>query len=275
MAIAYPTWNLEFERRLLDRLIEQHTPEWNRVPPVVRPPATREERERIADYFTTIAALDVFIFESTALGVGVVEDPALQILLTRQIGDDGAHAETVRHAIERLGGRDPIHEVKRRAKEQWEIAGDIPRRGLLGFLAFELEYELHVVADIELRWKTTRINDLELHEIGKDRFLPDKAFHRQFIVNWIKDFLARMPQRQWHDTVSALLAYDKEFRKRRAPFCAALRHLGAIATGGESVEGMRAASDAWHREGLAYILRRPSRILARTTSRYAETQAAI
>jgi hypothetical protein len=275
MAIAYSTWNPEFERRLLDRLVVQHTPELNSVPSVVRPPATLEERERIADYFTTIAALEVFIFESTALGVGVVEDPALQILLTQQIGDDGAHAETMRRAIERLGVRDPIHEIKRRAKEQWEIAGDIPCRGLLGFLAFELEYELHAVPDIVLRWKATRINALELHQIGKDRVLPEKAFHRQFIISWIKDFLARMPQRQWHDTVSALLAYDKEFRKRRAPFLAALRHLGEIATGGESVERMRALSDAWHREGLAYILRRPSRVLERAASSYVETEAAI
>lgn len=176
MSIDYPAWNLRFERHLLDRLIEEHTPALAGVTPVVRPPATEQEKERIADYFTTIAALDVFIFESTALGIGVVKDPALQILLTRQIGDDGAHAEIMRRAIERLTGNDPVVEIKQRAEEQWGIVGDIPRRGLLGFLAFELEYELYVVPDIVLGWKTTKINDLGLHEVGLERFLPDEAF---------------------------------------------------------------------------------------------------
>ncbi|MGD0117057.1 MAG: hypothetical protein ABSD30_03270 [Candidatus Binatus sp.] len=274
MSIDYPAWNLRFERHLLDRLIEEYTPALAGVTPVVRPPATEQEKERIADYFTTIAALDVFIFESTALGIGVVKDPALQILLTRQIGDDGAHAEIMRRAIERLTGRDPIVEIKQRAEEQWEIVGDLPRRGLLGFLAFELEYELYVVPDIVLGWKTTKINDLELHEVGLERFLPDEAFHRQFVVTWIKNFLAHLPEVQRTDILAALLAYDHEFRKRRAPFYAALRRLGELATGGEQVAGVETVSDAWHREALAYLLGRPSPTLQSVTDRYsAESRA--
>ena len=257
----YPAWNLAFERRLLDRLIEEHTPALSGVTPTVRPPATKEEKARIADYFTTIAALDVFIFESTALGLGVVKDPALQILLTRQIGDDGAHAEIMRRAIERLTRRDPILQIKQRAQQQWEIVGDIPHRGLLGFLAFELEYELYVVPDIVLGWKTTRINDPELHQTGNDRFLPDEAFHRQFIVAWIKNFLARLTERQLEETVAALLAYDREFRTRRKSFYGALRRLGESATGAQSVAGIDVVNEAWHREALAYVLGRPSSTL--------------
>lgn len=274
MSIEYPAWNLQFEQHLLDRLIAEHAPELNGVIPVVRPPATKEEEERIADYFTTIAALDVFIFESTALGIGVVKDPALQILLTRQIGDDGAHAEIMRRAIERLAGRDPIVQIKQRAEEQWEIVGDIPRRGLLGFLAFELEYELYVVPDLVLGWKTTKVSDAELHKVGLERFLPDEAFHRQFVVSWLKSFLARLPEAQWRETVAALLAYDGEFRRRRALFYADLRRLGELATGGEPVAGIEAVDDAWHRESLAYLLGRPSTTLQSAADSYtAESRA--
>jgi hypothetical protein len=273
MSTEYPVWNLDFERSLLDRLIEEHTPTLRGVTPTVRPPATKEEKARIANYFTTIAALDVFIFESTALGVGVVKDPALQILLTRQIGDDGAHAEIMRRAIERLTGRDPILQIKQRAEEQWKIAGDLPHRGLLGFLAFELEYELYVVPDIVLGWKTTKINDPELHQVGNDRFLPDEAFHRQFIAAWIRHFLASLPDRRREETVAALLAYDREFRERRAPFYLALRLLGELATGGERVTGIEAVSEAWHQEALAYVLERPSIRLESVTGNYAAESA--
>jgi hypothetical protein len=244
MSIEYPAWNLDFERRLLDRLIKEHTPALSGVTPTVRPPATKEEKARIADYFTTIAARDVFIFESTALGIGVVKDPALQILLTRQIGDDGTHAEIMRRAIERLTKRAPILQIKQRTEQQWEIVGDIPHRGLLGFLAFELEYELYVVPDIVLGWKTTRINDPELHQVGNDRFLPDKAFHRQLIVAWIRSFLAHLSERQREETVAAVLAYDRKFRNRLAPFYAALRRLGESATGAHPVAGVEAVSEA-------------------------------
>src|SRR5258708_1643998 len=274
MSIEYPAWDLQFERRLLDNLIEEHVPALSGVTPVVRPPATKEEEERIADYFITIAALDVFIFESTALGIGVVKDPALQILLTRQIGDDGSHAEIMRRAIERLRGSDPIVEIKQRAEEQWEIVGDLPRRGLLGFLAFELEYELYVVPDIVLGWKTTKINDLELHEVGVERFLPDEAFHREFVVSWIKNFLARLHEAQRRDIVAALLAYDGEFRNRRAPFYTELWRLGQLATGGEPVAGVEAVSEAWHREALAYVIGRPSATLQSVATSYsAESRA--
>jgi hypothetical protein len=274
MSIEYPAWDLQFERRLLDNLIEEHVPALSGVTPVVRPPATKEEEERIADYFITIAALDVFIFESTALGIGVVKDPALQILLTRQIGDDGAHAEIMRRAIERLRGSDPIVEIKQRAEERWEIVGDLPRRGLLGFLAFELEYELYVVPDIVLGWKTTKINDLELHEVGVERFLPDEAFHREFVVSWIKNFLARLHEAQRRDIVAALLAYDGEFRNRRAPFYTELWRLGQLATGGEPVAGVEAVSEAWHREALAYVIGRPSATLQSVATSYsAESRA--
>lgn len=261
MSIEYPAWNLDFERRLLDRLIEEHAPALSGVTPTVRPPASKDEKARIADYFTTIAALDVFIFESTALGIGVIKDPALQILLTRQIGDDGAHAEIMRRAIERLTGRDPILQIKQRAEQQWEIVGDLPHRGLFGFLAFELEYELYVVPDIVLGWKTSAINDPELHQIGNDRFLPDEAFHREFIVAWIKGFLARLTERQREETVAALLAYDREFRTRRASFHTELRRLGELATGAQPVAGVEAVNEAWHGEALAYVLGHPSTTL--------------
>jgi hypothetical protein len=274
MSIEYPAWNLQFERHLLDRLIEEHTPALSGVTPVVRPPETKAEEERIADYFTTIAALDVFIFESTALGIGVVKDPALQILLTRQIGDDGAHAEIMRRAIERLSGRDPILEIKQRAEEQWEIVGDLPRRGLLGFLAFELEYELYVVPDIVLGWKTTKVNDLELHNVGLERFLPDEAFHREFVVTWIRSFLAHLPEPQRRDIVATLLAYDEDFRSRRAPFYRDLRRLGELATGSEPIAGVNAVSEAWHREALAYVLGRPSATLQSVATSYSDESRA-
>ena len=148
MSGLYPEWNLAFEGQLISQLITKHNPGLREIRPQVRPPQSDDERQRLGDYFVTVAGLDVFIFESTALGVDLVKDPALQILQTRQIGDDGAHAEIMRRRVEHLTGRDPIRQIKERAEQQWKIVGDIPRRGLLGFLAFEIEYELNIVPDI-------------------------------------------------------------------------------------------------------------------------------
>jgi hypothetical protein len=180
----------------------------------------------------------------------------------------------MRRAIERLSGRDPILEIKQRAEEQWEIVGDLPRRGLLGFLAFELEYELYVVPDIVLGWKTTKVNDLELHNVGLERFLPDEAFHREFVVTWIRRFLAHLPEPQRQDIVATLLAYDEDFRSKRAPFNRDFRRLGELATRSEPVAGVEAVSEAWHREALAYVLGRPSATLQSVATSYsAESRA--
>lgn len=74
--------------------------------------------------------------------------------------------------------------------------------------------------------------------------------------------------------MAALLAYDHEFRKRRAPFYAELRRLGELATGGERVAGVEAVSEAWHREALAYVLGRPSPTLESVAGSYsAESRA--
>jgi hypothetical protein len=269
MAATYPTWNLEFEGHLMDRLIAAHNPRLHRLHTEVRPPKTAEECKRLGDYFTTVAGLDVFIFESTVLGINLIKDPAFQLLLTRQISDDGAHAEIMRRRIEHLTGMDPIRQIKERAEQQWEIVGDIPRRGLLGFLAFEIEYEINIVPDIVLGWKTARINDVELHRAGEDRFLPDEAFHRQFIAAWLTDFLSHLSERQRKDIVAGLFAYIQEFRTRRAQFYADYRRQGYEATGGERIEELPAISDAWNYEALAYLLGQSTPILNTVTESYA------
>lgn len=85
MSGTYPEWNLAFEGQLIGQLMTKHNPGLREIRPQVRPPQSDDERRRLGDYFVTVAGLDVFIFESTALGVDLVKDPALQILLTRHM----------------------------------------------------------------------------------------------------------------------------------------------------------------------------------------------
>lgn len=102
---------------------------------------------------------DLFIVQVVANVIDKISDPELQLFLSRQLGNDGAHAENTRRRVEALFGHDPIEDIQKQVQKHWDFMGDIPRRGWLGFLAFELHYEHHIVAIGSLNRRLSRLYD--------------------------------------------------------------------------------------------------------------------
>ncbi|MDR5667893.1 LLM class flavin-dependent oxidoreductase [Burkholderia cenocepacia] len=97
----------------------------------------------VADYYTKMASHDLFIVQVVAKAIDTLfrDDPHFQLILSRQLGDDGAHAVIGRERVTALTGRDPLPEVDRLVAAHWARIGDIAVRDVAGFLAFEWHCE--------------------------------------------------------------------------------------------------------------------------------------
>ncbi len=214
------TWNIEFEQENLNKLIAKHAPH---IPTIrkdgVRPPATEEEKSNFYDYWTATAGHDLFIVQAASKAIWLIPDPDLHLILSRQIGDDGAHAiaervlcpnkaplcclespirgkgfwrkpfghiRTIafRERIIALTERDPIDDIRKEVERHWEFIGDVPYRNWLGFIAFELHYEHHILPQVVFNKRTSKIGDLELANKSSQRFHDDEAVHRETVANW-------------------------------------------------------------------------------------------
>ena len=87
------TWNVEFEKETLDQLITKQAPH---IPLTrehdSRPPVTEEEKANFYDYWAATGGHDLFIVQACGKGIWLINDPDLHLILSRQVGDDGAHA---------------------------------------------------------------------------------------------------------------------------------------------------------------------------------------
>ncbi len=124
----------------------------------------------------------LFIVQAAAKGFEVIDDPELHFLLSRQISDDGDHANHLRVSVESYTGRDPNKDVARLIKEQWDLYGDLPSKDWLGWYGFEFEYELYNVPEIVLSLRSLKILDPKIEKLGSERIGPDEAFHRDFLT---------------------------------------------------------------------------------------------
>jgi hypothetical protein len=61
---------------------------------------------------------------------------------------------------------------------------DLPIRNWQGFLAFELHYQMHIVASLLVNSRTSKISDPESAKFSATRIQPEEAFHRVGVVNW-------------------------------------------------------------------------------------------
>jgi len=147
--------------------------------------------------FTAIAptaARDLFIVQNVARVIdGLFKDqPAVQLLLSRQLGDDGHHALVARQRICAATGHEPLPEISKYVSEHWERAGDIPYRSLAGFLAFEFHYELYIVVKMQFMRRTSVVADDAMKTFAENHIRPDEAAHRKEIVNWWLTTLAQV-----------------------------------------------------------------------------------
>ncbi len=157
--LTRPACTTDLELEIFDKLLDKYTPHIpKKRSQEPRSPETDEERENFYRFRVADAAHDLFIVQVCAKIIDSFPDPELQLFLSRQIGDDGAHAQNTRLRAQAISGRDPIENIQKQMQKHWDYMGDLPIRNWQGFLAFELHYELHIVA---LLFINSRISKIE------------------------------------------------------------------------------------------------------------------
>ncbi len=213
------TWSVEFEKETLEKLFSKYAPQVSltREYPT-RAPITKEEKDHFYQYWTATGGHDLFIVQAASKAITLIPDSDLHFILSRQIGDDGAHAIAFRERIIAVTGRDPIDDIQTEAQRHWEFLEDIPCRNWLGFVAWELHYEHHILPQVWFNKLTSQIGDAVLAQQSNERFSDDEAVHRVTIANWWRQKFEQASTQERAELAAQLLELDEEIQKRRAAY---------------------------------------------------------
>jgi hypothetical protein len=214
--LSRPAWTIDFEIATFNHIIAQyapHIPLQKQHEP--RPPLTDEELNNFHHYRVAGAAHDLFIVQLCARAIERLfrSDPDVQLFLSRQIGDDGIHALDTRQRIQALSGYDPIEEIQAQVQRHRQYLDDLPTRNWLAFLAWELHYELHIVAILLLNSRLTQINDPASAQFATERILPDEFAHRAGIAAWWQREYDHASPGQRSELAAGLLELDEEIQR--------------------------------------------------------------
>jgi hypothetical protein len=263
-----PIYSAAFEQTLFERVATQYAPSIlvERTDPP-RDPATPEEREALVDLYIWSTAHDLFIVQlaGKALNDLFRDDPDFQLVLARQIGDDGAHAWATRDRITALSGRDQIERVEQAIAAQWDRIGDLALDSWQGFLAWELHFEHHILPKVLIRRRTTRIADLAFRAFAEERVVPDEEFHRIKITEWwLRKLDAASPTQRQEWTAQILFA-DEALQRALTTY---LQDSWALTERAARIDarGHVPLYDHFRREILAYHLDQPVSALPPLTS---------
>ena len=253
-----PPWNAAFEEKLFLEVARRHVPDFPdklAVPP--REPATDSEVDAVCDYYTRMASHDLFIVQVVARAIDTLfkDNPHFQLILSRQLGDDGAHAVLARERIIALTSIDPLPDIERHVRAHWARLGDLPVRDLAGFLAFQWHYELHILAKLWIQRKTGRVADGAMREHGENRIRPDEEWHRVQIVQWWQARLASVQGAEREALIERIIAADEETQRRLDPYLHTEYEHTALVFGAD-ITAYRAIYDDWRREILARLIGR-------------------
>lgn len=255
--LTRPIWTSEYELEIVDKLISEYAPHIPVKREAPRPIQTQTELENFCRFRIGGAAHDLFIVQVCAKVIDQIatDDPDLQLFLSRQLGDDGAHAQYTIQRVQALSEHDPLPLVQQHVKNHWEFMGDLPIRDWFGFIAFELHYELHIVASLILNKRLTKINDPDSASFAVEKILPDEAFHRLGVVReWQRKYDKASPQEK-NEFAAKLIEADEEGQRRRNSYLKSHWDITHRALGYEhEAEGIEVIYDAWRREVLAYLL---------------------
>ncbi|CAB5283649.1 hypothetical protein IST455A_03530 [Burkholderia multivorans] len=248
-------WNGQFEEALFVDVARRHRPDFpDKLAAAPREPRTADEVAAVADYYTKMASHDLFIVQVVAKAIDTLfrDDPHFQLILSRQLGDDGAHAALGRERVTELTGRDPLPDVDRLVAAHWARIGDLAVRDLAGFLAFEWHYELHILAKLWIQRKTGRIADGAMREHGENRIRPDEEWHRVQIVNWWFATLAALPAVERDALIDRVIAADEQMQARLDGYLHdEYAHTAHVF--GADIADYRAIYDDWRREMLSRL----------------------
>ncbi|WP_228371302.1 hypothetical protein [Trichormus azollae] len=131
--------------------------------------------------------------------------------------------------------------------------GDLPIGNWQGFLAFELHYEMHIVASLLVKSRTSKISDPESAKFSVTRIQPEGAFHRLGVVNWWQRKYDQGSPAEKVDLAAQLLELEQEGQKRRNAYLKEHWQLTHQAIGTD-INDLPRIYDAWRREVLAYFL---------------------
>lgn len=256
VTLARPIWTTDFESETINRLIAQHAlnlPTQRLAEP--RPVSTPDEIETFYRFRISGGAHDLLIVQVIAKAINqiVPDDPHLQLFLSRQLGDDGAHAEHTRQRVWQLSGHDPIAAIQAQAKKHWDYLGDFPLRNWVSFIAWELHYELHIVAASTIRKRLARLTDPVSADFIRDRILPDEFVHRVGVVEWWQSKYDNASPKEKAELAEQLIALDDEGQRRRNDYLHEHWQLTYEALDYQS-EGFEILYDAWRKEVLSYLL---------------------
>lgn len=258
-------WDAAFEEQLFLQVARRHVPSFpDKLAAAPREPANAAEIEAIRDYYTRMASHDLFIVQVVARAIDTLfaDDPHFQLILSRQLGDDGAHAVLARERIIALTGHDPLPDIKRLVRAHWDRLGDLPVRDLAGFLAFEWHYELHILAKLWIQRKTGTIADGAMREHGENRIRPDEEWHRVQIVQWWQARLAATHGTQRDTLIEQIVAADNEAQLLLEGYLHdEYAHTSHVF--GADITAYQAIYDDWRREILGRLIEREPATLTR------------
>jgi hypothetical protein len=267
---ARRTWDADYENNLFDLVARRHAPEIPAAGTVApREPQTAEEFAGVAEYLTRVAAHDTFIVQVVAKAIDTLfpDDIEFQQQLARQAGDDAEHAITARERVIGLTGKDPLRTIESYVKGHWEALEDVPYRDWFGFFAFELHYELHIQARLKIESRTGKVRPKAIKksqtETGQEA--NDELIHRIYVVNWLDRKFAAATPAEHEEWAQKLIAVDDEVQRRLNPYLRLRVVTGENAWGADTSKSVE-IYDAWRREILADVVRKPADRLPRLTS---------
>ena len=265
LATDRPHWDAAFEEALFLDVARRHVPAFpDKLAEAPREPADAGEIAAVADYYTRMASHDLFIVQVVARAIDTLfaDDPGFQLVLSRQLGDDGAHAVIARERVKALTGEDPLPRIEALVRAHWARLGDLPVRDLPGFLAFQWHYELHVLAKLWIQRKTNRIADGAMRSHGENRIRPDEEWHRVQIVQWWFERLAATPEAVRRSLIDAVIAADDDVQRRIDAYIHE-EYANMAEVFDADITAYCAIYDDWRREILARLLGLSSEALPR------------
>jgi hypothetical protein len=264
-------WDAAFEDELFNEVLRDVAPHLPDIPPTeLREPRSAEEIAEAAEFTARLAAHDTFIVQAVSKAIARLDfDTDFHLKLSRQVGDDGHHAELARERLIELTGSDQLPKIEAYIDELWKALGDLPYRDVFGFLAFQFHYELHIQGRLKTEGRTAKVR------FGRARQAPvaegasaeanDELVHRINIVRWVQKTLGALPQAQRAEWIAKLIEADDDAQRRLNPY---LRH--RIANAGRAwqsdVSNVVPIYDGFRRAVLAYLVEQPAAELPPLTS---------
>jgi hypothetical protein len=231
-----------------------------------RRPAATPEIERICDNWIWTAGHDSLIVQAASKALDrLFPELDQQYFLARQIGDDGFHAEFVRDHVKRVLGYDPIRQINDIVRQHWAALDDLPYRDIHSFFAWELHYELHILARLHTERLTGQIGDPSIKQFAEQRVIPDEEVHRLRILDWWIGYHGALGAAEREAAARRVIALDDEIQRRLNPYLIS-RYQRSAANIGADIRGKEAVYDNFRREVLARLLKLTPEQVGRLTS---------